>query len=291
MNYSLVALVLDNNPSLPLTADEFQLLKTSRTRLTAAFSLEEIYDLLVANYRELEMEALSAAVDEMTAWKSEYQDFFDVRTSLNRRTLNLLSAARLYLDQYKQWLRDVGADPTSAERKANEAYDAAFEYRFMEALRNHVQHVGMAVHGVTINSRWEPQPEAKRLEFTVTPYTMKSALEADPKFKRSVLEECPSTVPTLPAARAYVGGISSVHEEVRRLAEPLVVAARSAFEAAIARHGAAANQKYLGLAAVARDGTGTVEQVPVFLQWDDVRVKLIARNRPIANLAKRALSN
>ena len=69
MNYSLVALVLDSNPELPLTEEEFLRLKQSRSCLTAAFSLEEIYNLLLTNYRELEMEALGAAVEEMTSWK------------------------------------------------------------------------------------------------------------------------------------------------------------------------------------------------------------------------------
>lgn len=291
MNYSLVALVLDSNPELPLTEAEFQLLKQSRSRLTAAFSLEEIYDLLLNNYRELELEALSAAVAEMTSWKSEYKDFFEVRASLNRRTLNILSAARLYLDQFQQRLKELGANPAPAKSAANDAYDASFEYRFMEALRNHVQHVGLAIHGVTTDCRWVPQPEAKRLEFAVLPYTLKSALVADSSFKKAVLDECPDKVFTLHAARAYVGGISSVHEQVRLLAEPLVSTARAAIEAAIARHGAAAKQQYVGLAAVAKDGGTVSERVPVFLQWDDVRQKLVAKNRPIVNLAKRSLSN
>jgi hypothetical protein len=291
MNYSLVALVLKNNPSLPLTEGEFNQLKLSRTRLAAAFSLEEIYNLLITNYREFEMEVLSAGVDEMTSCKDEYEDFFDVRSSLNRRALNLLSAARLYIDQFQQWLKEVGADPTNAKKKASEAYDSSFDYRFMEALRNHVQHVGLAVHGVTINSRWVPQPNPQRLEFAVIPYTQKSNLAQDPKFKKSVLNESPAKVPTLSAARAYVGGISSIHDEVRALAEPFVKEARAAFEAAIATHCTAASKKYPVLAAVAKEGAVITEEVPVFLKWDDVRLKLVAKNRTIVNLAKRSINN
>jgi hypothetical protein len=291
MNYSLVAHVLENNPSLPLTEGEFELLKRSRAQLAAAFSLEEIYNLLILNYREFEMEVLSAGVDQMTSRKAEYEDYFDVRSSLNRRALNLLSAARLYLDQFQQWLKEVGADPETAKKKAEKAYDSSFEYRFMEALRNHVQHVGLAVHGVTINSGWVPQPNPQRLEFTVIPYTQKSTVAQDPKFKKLVLNESPAKVSTLAASRSYVGGISSIHEEVRALAEPFVMKARAAFEAAIARHGAAASKGYLGLAAVAKEGANIAEEIPIFLHWDDVRLKLVARNRTIVNLAKRSLNN
>ena len=64
---SLHVLVLETNPELPLSEEEFQSLKQAKSCLNSAIALEENYDLLLGNYRELELEAMSAAVSNMTA--------------------------------------------------------------------------------------------------------------------------------------------------------------------------------------------------------------------------------
>jgi len=290
MNYVLQALVLQSNPAVPIEQSTFDSLKQSRKALTAAFALEEIYDLLLANFRELELSALEAAVTEMTAWRTGYDNFFEVRSVLNRRALNLLSAARLYLDQFPQWMKEAGASPEQPRNRAHAVYDASFQYRFMEALRNHVQHVGMAVHGVNMRSDWSPKVERKHLQFSIAPYASRVALTADEGFKKSVLQECPETVAILPAARAYVGGISEVHKDVRELVAPLAEAARHDFESAIKVHEDAAHERLPGLTALAIEAGRTVDTIPIFLQWDDVRVALHGRNKAVTNLSQRYVS-
>lgn len=291
MKHFLHALVLDRNPRLSISEETYADIKAARGILTAAFSLEESYDLVLANYRELEISALRASVDEMTGWRSSYEDFFNTRSELNRRALNLLSATRLYLDQYRQRLSQVGVDAGALEERRKTIHSDFFEYRFMEALRNHVQHAGLAVHGVEVNSSWKPKRQWDRLEFRVTPYAMKASLELDPKFKKSVLAECPEKVPIIPAARKYVEGISVIHAEARKLVDPIANRARSKIEAAIAQHEHEAKQRYVGLAAVAEEAGQVVEKVPVLLDWDDVRIKLNEQNRALTNLSQRHVSS
>lgn len=291
LEYVLHALVLDRNPEIAISREEFCIIRLSKAQLSAAFALEEIFDLLIANFRELEIAALSAAIEDMTTWKGGYEDFFEIKNEANRRTLNFLSAARLYIDQFPQWLREIGADPASAKVIAQDAYDTHFGYRFMEALRNHVRHAGMAVHGATLGSKKVPQGEITRFEFNADPFTLKSYLAADKKFKKTVLAECPEKIPILPAARVYVGDIARIHEETRRLALFHVQGARRVFESAIVQHQQVANRKIMGLTAISRrDGT-IIEQIPIFLQWDDVRLKLESRNRSLSNLDRRYVTS
>lgn len=284
---SLHVLVLETNPELPLSEEEFQSLKQAKSCLSSAIALEENYDLLLGNYRELELEAMSAAVSNMTAGRQGYNDFFEIRTSINRRVVNLLSATRMYLDQYPQLLKKVGAEPKSAKEVASAAYDTFFEYRFMEALRNHAQHAGLAVHGVTMGMSWLPPNDPKQLQFSITPYALKSALEEGPAFKRAVLDQCSEQVDIIPAARIHVGGISSVHRKVRELIKPFVQEARSLFEDAIARHESEAKERYSGLTAIAKENGAIVEKISILLDWDDIRQLLVKKNRPVENLGKR----
>lgn len=287
--YSIHAFILDRNPEIFLREEEFQNLKQAKICLDSAFALEENYDLLLHNYRELEIEAITASVTEMTTNNYEYKDFFEIRTALNRRVLNLLSATRMYLDQYPQILHRIGVDSKDAKQVCSQAYDNFFEYRFMEALRNHVQHEGLAVHGVTMGARRLPSEDQQSLQYSVTPYASKSALE-NSDFKKKVLNESPEKIALLPAVRVYIGGIGSVHKKIREAIAPLTQSARCQFEGAISRHEAEAGKKYLGLAAVAKEDA-VVEKIPIFLDWDDVRQKLLKRNYPIENLANRFVTS
>jgi hypothetical protein len=135
-----------------------------------------------------------------------------------------------------------------------------------------------------------PPKKRELLKFHVSPYASKSSLIDDGGFKKLVLDECPETVPIVPTARAYVGALSSLHQEIRKLVEPVAAAARKTLESAIGRHLEQAGEQMPGLAAVAKTDDGVVEEVPVFLKWDDVRLKLVLRNSSVANLEKRYVS-
>lgn len=288
--YALWALVLDKNPEIHISKAEFERFKQARICLNAALALEENYDLLLSNYRELEVEAISAAVTDMTSLNHEYEDFFEIRTAINRRVVNLLSATRMYLDQYPKSLDKIGVNSEAVKVACSKAYDDFFEYRFMEALRNYTQHEGVAVHGVTMGGSWLPPRDPKLLQFSVKPYASKIALEGT-RFKKSILNESPDKVELIPAARVHVGGISSVHKKIRELIAPLVEDARRSFEEAIARHEAEAKKQYSGLAAIVKEEDAVVEKIPIFLDWDDVRQKLLKRNRSVENLAKRFVTS
>jgi hypothetical protein len=161
----------------------------------------------------------------------------------------------------------------------------------MEALRNHVQHVGLAVHGVNMGSKWLPTGQREHLEFSVSPYTSRSSLEADKGFKAGVLSECPKQVPVLQAARVYVGSVSTIHQNVRTLVLPLAAQARQHVEAAIHRHQEAASERIPGLAAIASENGKMASHVSLFVDWDDVRLKLINKNHPLKNLSRSYVSS
>jgi hypothetical protein len=288
--YLLCTLFLDENLEVEISEEEFENLKRAKICLDSALALEENYDLLLSNYRELELEAISSAVTDMTMMRHDYDDFFEIRTALNRRVANLLSAVRMYLDQYPQSLKKIGVYSDVVKVFNSKIYDDFFEYRFMEALRNYVQHAGLAVHSVTMGSRWLPAIEPKQLQFSVTPYALKAALESS-TFKKSILNESPEKVALIPAARVHVGGVSSTHEKIRKLIEPFVKEARILFEEAITRYEAVATKEYPRLVAIFKEDDVVMEKISIFLDWDNVRQKLLRRNCSVENLAKRFVTN
>jgi hypothetical protein len=169
MDYYLQPAFLAPPPSMEITEGEYQDLLSSRIVLNAAFSLEENYDLLIGNYLELENSALALATTTMVRQSHEYHDMFELTSELNRRAVNFLSSARLFVDQILQRVRACGGERSGIEKHFNKEYDDAFEYRFMEALRNHVQHSGSAVHGLSFGGQWVPPREKVRKVFSVEP--------------------------------------------------------------------------------------------------------------------------
>lgn len=291
MNIVLCLAVLESTPEIPITQEQFHEAQKSRTALNAAFALEETYDLLISNFLELEQDALCAAASSVVRNIHSYEDLFDVRSNSNRRVVNLLSAARLYLDHAPQHLADCAFD-VEASRKlfrqaTSEQYDAQFSYRFMEALRNHVQHSGLAVHVVRHASQWTGVEPANVLETRLELVTEKKFLQENSKFHKKTLAEMPDSVEIIQASREYLQGLGRVHTQVRAILDQVVPNARRTLQQLIDTYAPRNNGSTLGLSVMQIDGKERKPLLPIFLNWDDVRLKLRTRNGSLGNLSRR----
>lgn len=158
MFYQLRIHATGKYPEIEIDEVKFCSIVEARNVLSAAMAVEEKYELLVSNYIELEKELLKVAADDMIYRDRDYSVFFDIRLLFNQRLVNLLTSSRLYIDQIQQHIKTCL--PNDLEASINvkgffsKEYDAHFEYQFMEALRNFVQHRGLAVHSTNHSSRW-----------------------------------------------------------------------------------------------------------------------------------------
>jgi hypothetical protein len=289
--YYLQPAILSPPPPLRITKKEFEWLVDARQKLVSGFPIEENFDLLIGNYLELEQTSLFLAASDMVRYRESYQEFFEVRAELNRRAVNLLTAARLYVDQVRQRVFDCGHDKLPIKAALSERYDANFEYRFMDALRNHVQHNGSAVHSLALDGKWVPKGKRERMEYTVTPYTLRQHLAQDKTFKPQVLLECPEKVDFLKASRIYVESLGMVHKLVRETVGPTMKAASTTIKAAISRYKKHTKSHSVGLTAYFSVKGRIEKQVPVFIEWEEVREKLEKRNGTLTNLSKKFVSS
>lgn len=291
MRYALRIRALGKYPEVELNNDEYESLKKARMALFNGLALEEKYEILISNYLELEREILDRATQSMIRNPSDYDDFFQVRMSLNRRLVNLLTAVRLYADQLHRHVKGILSDKEDVKRHIDsllsQEYDSSLEYRFMEALRNYVQHRGIPVHWVQFHSHAEAYGEDRLLIYSVEMASQKEYLQEDPKFKKSVLNEIPEKVDLKSSIRTYVEGISRIHCAARKLVEKDLGNARSLISNAIASYGKVFNKRPVGLHATCFEGNTSVETVPLLLDWDDIRIKLSKRNSELVNLRNR----
>lgn len=290
MKHYLQPAFLSPPPALEITELEYLSLQRSRPILDAAFSFEENYDLLVGNYLEIEKSALSITTSAMARQLGEYHEMFELRAEMNRRAVNFLSSARLFVDQLTQRVRECGGEVKVVSDCLSAEYDACFEYRFMEALRNHVQHSGSAVHSLSIGGKWV-QPGWTRNEFALKAFTQKRFLELDSTFKKMVLQECPDQVDILNAIRRYLESLSKVHAFARKSLENSIEEARGLFQAAIDKYVQFSGSSAIGLTAFTTSVRDPLTAFPVFLEWDEVRIKLSQRNHSLTNLSKSVITS
>ena len=176
--------------------------------------------------------------------------------------MTTLKADCLYLDQLGQDVADCIPNDGNAVSKVKSAcskeYDEHFEYRFMEALRNYVQHRGIPVRVVRLKSGWTSFDESGRMEFALEFFSQRRELATDDKFKKSVLNEIPTEIELRTACRRYVESLSEINEVARGAVSGAVDAARQAMEVMHRRYAAVYSDSSLGLSAMKLDDEGNV---------------------------------
>jgi hypothetical protein len=291
-NFFMRQKILAKTVALKIEEIDFYKLKTSREVLISAKAIEEKYDLLINNFLELEKEILCQLAQEMIISNDTYHDFYDIQSILDRRVINLLTSTKLYYDQIEKHVRICMNGDNDFGKKAkcyfSDEYDAHFEYRFMEALRNHVQHYGLAVHSISLPSTWTGEDALKKLIYRIELYANRKEISLNKDFKTAVFREMPEKVELVKAIRIYVGCLSKVHKRIRDLIQKNVSSARDNIEYNIQRYKESNSGDYIGLYAymVASDDPKSepIEEFPILLDWDNVRLNLIRKNHPISNI-------
>lgn len=154
-------------------------------------------------------------------------------------------------------------------------FDRSADYRFVYALRNHVQHKATAIHGFEGNIVGRGGDTNGWVE-SVRFYANKTVLCADKDFKNKVLDEQPEKIDVRHRVRRSVYEIGVAHLALRKVVEDRVVWARTTVEAAIRDYKEAGAESVVGLGAC-RVGDDYAD-VPLLLDWDDVRLQLVNKN-------------
>jgi len=291
MEYFLRLGTLGVCPTLTIDSERFSLLKSSRHILSEALAIEEEYEMVISNYINLEKESISVSISHMTRSYRGYVDSFDVRLALNKRFMNLLTSVRLYTDKLASHCVACLPKENGVEERVNllfsTTYDKSFDYRFMDALRNHIQHYGTAVHHVMFGGRWTSLDDKGLLEFSSSFTAEKGFIASDGHFKKQVLDEMPDKVDLISASRGYIEALSSIHINARQMISKSVNGARASIQVAIDDYKSVYKKDFVGLTAYMFDGDSKRDEVLVFLNWDDIRLELEKRNHQLLNLKKR----
>jgi len=127
---------------------EYDRISRAKHALITTIAIEQKLDLLLENYVEYESELLDLAVRLIAFRDSQWHAFQRENLDVTRRLVNLLSAARLYVDQMNHDLGRLFDDAdeirAAVKQESSARYDASFGFRLMETLRNAIQHRSIA---------------------------------------------------------------------------------------------------------------------------------------------------
>lgn len=291
MRYLLRKAVLEPVPEIDITKKQYAAYEDARHILSNSLAIEETYEIVISNYIAFEKQVLDTSTSCMVREYLNYSDFFKVRLDLNIRLVNLLTATKLYVDQLPQNVRDCLPDAENVVDVVStlfqKEYDEYFEYRFMEALRNYVQHRGMPVHWASQRGEWTSSEGDAFLEYSMEVASLRGFLEEDEKFKKAVIKEMGEKVDLKYATRCYIECISNVHCTAREIVESSVAASRELLQDAHKQYAEVYKDSLVGLSACAISDDGQIASVPLLLDWDDIRLQLMKRNGKMTNLRKR----
>lgn len=292
MRYIIRSCYVENTHEEAIAPEMFHLIKRCRRVLTAALEIEEIFDNLVSNYLEIESKCFALTARSLVRRVVGYREGNEALASINLVFVNYLSTARAYVDKIGSAAARCLQEPAAIEAKASvvqllaEQYDAEFGYRFMEALRNHVQHSGSALHVLSPGTHhtYSEDESRKSRELFLNPLCSKERLIERGGFKAQVLNESPDTVNLLESARAHLRGLSRVQRAVRTLIENEAIDAADQIKVAKAMLEGKVTGSLDATEAVLLSETDDVQdRVPLLLQWDDVRLWLARRNSGIGD--------
>jgi hypothetical protein len=298
--YCLTINILDRNPEIEISREKFEDIKQCTATLSAALAVEEKYELITCNYVEYEQDLLNCALAHQLRFSADYIDMFDEITKFNRRITNILTSTRMYMDHMPRHLRKCLPAEDKAELElflkglTHREYDAYFEYAFLEALRNHLQHAGLCVSQVTLDNRNYPVDDGGRLwENRTLVFTDKKLLEGNPEFKKFVLNKMPDKVELTTAIRVYIGCISRIHDKIRNRIQTSVDAARASLEETLKNYSdqCASPTKMVHANRYSPTQDTPEEVVLIFFEWDNIRIKLQNKNMRKSNLSRHYVSN
>jgi hypothetical protein len=211
------------NPQLALSKNEYDDLVLAREIDFSQVAIENKYQLLLDNYVEFEEDLLRFSLN----WAIRTPDPWDAlriaHQLFDRRVLNFLSSARMYLDQIPGVLSTASLHPEVSKeffkQKTSDQYDSSLAYRVCEALRNYTQHKDLPVHGVSHGFRREPDDVNNIIVNYSGLHLDISKLESDGKFKSKVLDELRKEKdrPDLKNyLRLYMHSLGLIHLELRK---------------------------------------------------------------------------
>lgn len=211
---------------IEINKNEFERISKAKNIIIGLMSIELKFNILFECYRRLEIEMFEMAFDLSIKNDFNREISSGIVIKLNQNLLSFLTAVRAYHDQRPQDLAAFSTSESPWADKANsvfhEIFKLIFEYRVMEAVRNHAQHHRLPIERFyTGASRSATEKNISELRYSLDPEINLIELAQNMKLNKRTREEISKLgvewMDLKFAVRRYVSGLAQGHDEVRRM--------------------------------------------------------------------------
>ncbi|MCG3650990.1 hypothetical protein [Aliarcobacter butzleri] len=272
--YIIYSKNLSNGFEEEILKEKYDELNKSKKILSEVFAKEKIYNIILMNYYEFEKELFEINLrDEV--FQSDYADFSEYLSRIEQRILNLLSSVTLYLDSFKDDLKDKYVEELKNEYQQifkiiNETLENEQQIKLMKYLRNQIQHNGLLVTNFSFDGKnLSDDLREQTLQFGIDKNTIKAR-----GFKIDDFKDFDEKIDLKRIIRVYTDFISVVHQKFRELTNEKTTNARNEFENIFNQY---LQYKYLCVAQ--KINNEIVNEIQILLYWDDIRLEMIKKNR------------
>lgn len=301
MKYILCLPESDSSSGVPLDRGSYyQYTRASNVLLHCLFA-EIKYDILTSNFLDLEEQILKETESIIVRGFDRFPNASDLTISLNKRILNLLASARMYTDQIVGHVRKCLPEKS---RKRNVVKDSicrervnSWDFRFVEALRNHAQHSGLSVHWTNVGMHANQHTERWLTEYNLD-FAVETIWFGQQTRQRICTDEDGKPIEAtdrihlkLPIRR-YVDSLRGIHFQVRDLINEQVDESRALIEKTLHEYSLEWSREVNCLEVRKINNSGSVtEKKQLLLNWDDERIKLQSKNTSMRKLENDYVTN
>jgi len=246
---------------------------------------------VVEAYKNIELAKHEAEIDHILYSHHDYKNFVDARVVLSSPIISYLSSSRFFIDSSRKILKNILSDEkyNSFGSYVNEIYDTSEEYRFIEAVRNYVQHNDLPIHQTTYhNFHDDNNIESTGMVTSLSLFTFKEELKNDDLFKKSVLKEIPDKVNIIYFIRCHMEGIWKQFDFIKETLLEVGDESRSVIQKAFDDFNEKTESRTKSLYAIANEDNGSViEKIPLFTKWYDTNRESMSNLGNLNNLHRR----
>lgn len=233
MEYFLSHHTDSSTERIELTQKQYEEIKSSKQVIFEIISIEEKYDMLLENVKELEQNIFNLCLNNLFGISSCWSNFRSNFKQINRRVLNLFATTRLYLDHLDKHSKEVSPEITiSIQEQRRHEFETNIYYRFMEKLRNYTQHKDLPISFFSFESSWIEDEKGKALRYCAIPKLDLAELKKDSCFSTRIIEEMLPLGDKLdirPIILSYIESIWNIHSKWRSILDPIFNQCKSVY--------------------------------------------------------------
>lgn len=305
--YFVKSAFLDDDHSIDIDEDEYDGLISAKSVLEDALKYEELYEVVINNFREFEFFCMSQSLDVSMGLSRGVRGANESITEANRLTLNVFSSMKSYCEQVRGIFKGAPSGPefiASARDKLNSGSlvsvgdMSGYFYLFYE-LRNFSQHCSFPIQAMVAKegaSGWvEVIYPGTRVEGFSGYLANRKSKEAE-MAKRSIadrigLSDDGRYLDVRAVCYEVFGGISNFHSSHRRIVLGDIAAARDLISRTIDKfyecvNDGVSSKRYVKVVKKMA-GSDFEDSCFLMLDWDDARIESFKRNKFIVADFKR----